>query len=664
MWRETKNKCRPETNRISNNRLRLVVAIVFLLSGALIYKLFSVQIRQCDIYTALASSQHQVYNQLAPERGKIYLSENVDGQEKLYPLATNKDFASIYAIPKEIVNPREMAEKLYAFFDEPYLNAKTIEENSSSTPTSTPDSIPSSTTSETSLSSASSTKEEIIDGYFKKLNKPGDPYESLGKKLGTDDLLKLFAFLASTSSAPVTANDLELRNEQVVYKKGTTTTKFILPGFGFDLQKYRYYPEKEIASHILGFVSNADNKEVGKYGLEEFFNDELAGKAGYLKSEKGGQGNTIIVNDREYVKPEDGSDLILTVDRNIEFVACEKLKEAVKKHGADGGSVIIMNPKTGAIIAMCSVPDFDPNDYKDVSNIRVFNNPVTFDQYEPGSVFKAVTMSIAIDQGKVSPTTTYNDPGELMINGWDKPIRNSDFDTKGGHGVVDMNVVLENSLNTGAIFAMRQVGPTVFADYIKNYGFGEKTGIELGSESSGNIDNLLKPKVREIDAATASFGQGIAVTSLQMIMPYQAIANKGIMMKPYIVKSIIRNDGQREETQPQQLRRVISSQTADTMSAMLVNVVEKGHSNKAYINGYYIGGKTGTAQIPTPGGYLKGQYIHTFVGIAPIEDPAFVMLTKMDSPKDVTYAEGSVVPLWKDIADFILKYYQIPKTRN
>lgn len=661
MWREIKNKCRPETNKISINRLRLVVAIIFLLSGALVYKLFSVQIRQCDLYTALASSQHQVFSQLAPERGKIFLSEEINGQEKLYPLATNKDFSSIYAVPKEIVNPRELAEKLFTFFDEPYLNAGTGDNVSSSTP--------GSTTSETSLisassTSASSTREKIINDYLKKLDKPGDPYESLDKKLGTEDLLKFFAFLASTSSAPVAATDLELRNEQVVYKKEATTTKFVLPGFGFDLEKYRYYPEKEIGSHLLGFVSRSEEEANGRYGLEEFFNDDLFGKYGSLKSERAGQSNTVIVNDREYVKPENGSDLVLTVDRNVEFVACEKLKEAVKKHGADGGSVIILNPKTGAIIAMCSVPDFDPNNYKDVGNIRVYNNPATFDQYEPGSVFKVVTMAIAIDQNKVSPATTYNDPGELMIKGWNKPIRNSDFDTKGGHGVVDMNTVLENSLNTGAIFAMRQVGPKVFADYVRNFGFGERTGIELGSESPGNIGNLLANKVKEIDAATASFGQGIAVTPLQMIMPYQAIANKGILMKPYIVKSIIRSDGKTEEIIPKQIRRVISAKTADTMSAMLVNVVEKGHSSKAYIQGYYIGGKTGTAQIATAGGYLKNQYIHTFIGIAPIENPTFVMLTKMDSPKDVTYAEGSVVPLWKDIADFMLKYYQVPKTRD
>lgn len=649
MWRETKNQSRPESNKISVNRLRFVVAIIFLLSGALIYKLFSVQIGQFDLYTALASSQHQVYSQLKPERGRIFLSETVNKQEKLYPLATNKDFAMVYVVPKEILNPREVAEKLFSYFDEPYL----VHE------------IASSSDGATTPQVATSTKEEIINGYLKKLDKPGDPYESLDKKLGTEDLLKLYAFMASSTTAPILPENLELRNERVVFKKeASSTAEFILPGFGFDLQKYRYYPEKEIASHLLGFVSYVDDEERGRYGLEEFFNEELFGKYGSLKSEKAGKSNTIIVNDREYVKPENGADLILTLDRNVQFVACEKLKEAVKKHGASGGSVIILNPKTGAIIAMCSVPDFDPNNYKDVSDIRVYNNPAIFDQYEPGSVFKVITMSIAIDQNKVTPATVYKDEGRIMINGWPKPISNSDYDTKGAHGVVDMNAVLENSLNTGAIFAMLQVGPKVFADYVKNYGFGERSGVELGSESPGNIDNLLKTKIREIDAATASFGQGIAVTPLQMIMPYQAIANKGVFMKPYIVKTIIKNDGSREEIVPKQIRRVISARTADTMSAMLVNVVEKGHSSKAYIQGYYIGGKTGTAQIATAGGYLKNEYIHTFIGIAPIEDPVFVMLTKMDSPKDVIYAEGSVVPLWKDIADYMLKYYQVPKTRK
>lgn len=640
--------------KISSNRLRLIVAIIFLLFGALIYKLFSVQIRECDLYTALAASQQQVSSQLKPDRGRIFLSEVINNQEKLYPIATNKDFAALYAVPKDVPEPRVLAEKLAEFFNgQALIDARGANASSSLE----------SGASSSNINLATTTREGLINEYLKRVDKPDDPYEPLKNKLSTEDLLRLYAYLATSTSSPLTAADLDLKNEKVVYKN-SSSTELKIPGLGFTLEKYRYYPENEIASHLVGFVSREGDIDQGHYGLEEFFNEELAGKYGSVKSERGGGGQMMIVNDREYIKPEAGSDLVLTIDRNVEFIACEKLKEAVKKHGATGGSVIALNPKTGAIIAMCSVPDFNPNDYQDAKDIKVFNNPALLYQYEPGSVFKIVTMSIAIDQGKVSPTTTYKDEGQIMINGWPKPIKNSDFDTKGGHGIVDMNAVLENSLNTGAIFAMRQVGPKIFADYVKKYGFGEKTGIELGAESSGNMANLLKNKVREIDAATASFGQGIAVTPLQMIMPYQAIANGGVLMKPYVIKSIIHSNGQREEILPKPVQRVISEKTAATMSAMLVNVVENGHSKRAYIDGYYVGGKTGTAQIATAGGYLKNEYVHTFIGVVPIDDPAFVMLTKMDNPRDVTYAEGSVVPLWKDIADFMLKYYQVPKTRR
>jgi cell division protein FtsI/penicillin-binding protein 2 len=647
MWRDNKKNSRPEKTKVSLSRWRLVVAIIFLLLGSLAYKLFSVQIKQCDLYTALAASQHQVHSQLKPDRGKIYFTENINGQEKLYPVATNKDFATLYTVPKDVTNPREIAEKLYDFFDRSRLEQEAAAQVASGTP----------------VVVATSTKEAALAGYLKRLDKPGDVYEPLERKVDIDNLLILWASLASSSSTPVNVSSLSLKNDRIMSKDAEGETELKVPGVGFDIEKLRAYPEKEIGSHLLGFVSYVDGEGQGKYGLEEFFNDELFGKYGSVKSEKGGQSSMIIVNDREYVKPEAGADLVLTIDRNVQFIACEKLKETVKKHGAIGGSVIAMNPQTGAIIAMCSVPDFDPNNYKDVKDISNYNNPALLYQYEPGSVFKVVTMSIAVDQGKVSPTTTYKDEGQIMISGWPKPIKNSDFSTHGPHGVVDMNAVLENSLNTGAIFAMKQVGPRVFADYVKNYGFGEKTGLELGSESPGNIGNLISNKVKEIDAATASFGQGIAVTPLQMIMPYQAIANGGVLMKPYIVKAIIRGEN-REEMTPKQIRRVVSEKTAATISAMLVNVVERGHSKRAYIDGYYIGGKTGTAQVAISGGYSKDDYIHTFIGIAPIDNPAFVMLTKIDSPKDVQYAEGSALPLWTEIADFMLKYYQVPKDRK
>lgn len=645
MWRDQAKKIYSGSVKDSNNRLRLVIAVIFLLSGALVYKLFNVQIAQCDWYTALASSQHQVYSKLRPDRGQIFLKEKIDNKEKFYPIATNKDFALLYAVPKNISDPALMAEKIYDFFDQP----KIATSSDSSTGTSSPNII----------------KEEKIKEYLTHLDRPGDPYEPLKNKISSDELLGFYASLISTTSAPVTAADLEIKNDKVVSKKASSSAAALkIPGFGFDFKKYRYYPENEIGAQLLGYVSYVDDEEKGRYGLEEFFNDDLFGKFGSLKSERGAKGNMMIVNNREYIKPENGSDLVLTIDRNIEFFACEKLKEAVKKHGATGGSVIVINPKSGAIIAMCSEPSFNPNDYNNVKDIGVFNNPAIFYQYEPGSVFKTVTMAIAIDQGRVSPSTTYKDEGQIMIPGWSKPVKNSDFSSFGGHGVVDMNTVLDYSLNTGAIFAMRQVGPKVFADYVKKFGFGERTGIELGSEGHGNIGNLFQNRVKEIDAATASFGQGIAVTPLQMIMPYQAIANHGLMMKPYIVEAIMRPDGKTDITSPKEAGQIISEKTAATVSAMLVNVVEKGHSKKAHLDGYYIGAKTGTAQVASTGGYSTSDYIHTFIGIAPIESPAFVMLTKIDRPKDVQYAEGSALPLWRDIADFMLKYYQIPKTRK
>ena len=649
MWRNHKTNVRPSQTGISSGRWRLVVAVVFLLSGALVYRLFSLQIKESDIYTAMAANQQQVSQKLLPERGNIYFTGEVNGAETLYPAATNKEFAILFAVPKDVVNPADLAEKFYEFFDEPKLQA-----DLKTAATGTPDVI------------ASSTKDAIVAAYLKHFAKPAAVYDSLdNRKVDTEEILKLYAFLASSTSTPVTADELILKNNLVVYKNATSsaTAELKIPGLGFNIQELRYYPENNMGSQVLGFVSYANQVSQGKYGLEEFFNDELFGKFGSLNSAKGAQANLIIADDRDFVPPVNGDDLVLTIDRNVESVACEKLQAAVKKHGATGGSVIAVNPQTGAIIAMCSVPDFNPNNYQDVNNISVYNNPALLYQYEPGSVFKAMTMSAALDLGKVTPDTTYKDRGQLMIPGWPKPISNSDFSTHGGHGVINMSTVLEFSLNTGAIFAMRQIGPAAFINYVKNFGFGQKTGIELGGESSGDINNLLQKRVPEIDVSTAAFGQGIAATPLQMVMAYQAIANGGVLMKPYVVKAIIHN-GQREDTVPQMVRQVISAKTAATISGMLVNVVELGNAKRSYINGYYIGGKTGTAQIPVKGGYLSNQYLHTFVAIAPIDHPAFVMLTKIDDPKDVTYAEGSALPLWTEIAQFMLNYYQVPKSRQ
>ncbi|MDD5291368.1 MAG: penicillin-binding protein 2, partial [Patescibacteria group bacterium] len=333
---------------------------------------------------------------------------------------------------------------------------------------------------------------------------------------------------------------------------------------------------------------------------------------------------------------------------------------------ADGGSIIVMDPKTGAVIAMCSYPDFDPNNYDQVKDINIFNNPAIFAQYEPGSVFKPITMAAALDQGKVTPETTYKDEGQVMITGWPKPIKNSDFDSFGGHGEVNMTSVLENSLNTGAIFAMQQTGADVFANYVKNFGFGENTGIELSGEASGDIRNLTVAKIKPIDAAVASFGQGISVTPIQLVGAYAAIANGGILMKPYIVKEIDHPDGTKDITEPKEIRRVISEKAATLLGGMLVNVVEEGHGKKAGVKGYYVAGKTGTAQVPKKDGlgYQSGVNIGSFAGFAPADDPQFAMLVRIDHPRDVSWAESSAAPLFGEIAEFLLQYYQVPKTRE
>lgn len=647
MWQDFNRKKGRQKILAPNNRLSFGMAIIFLLFLALIWQLLKLQIFNNDKYLALALSQHQVQSELKPERGKIFLQETIAGEQRPYLIATNKDYAFIFTIPKEVEDPSYLAEKFYQFFDEKRhleeLEEAEIEED------------------ELKELYLESLKDEQIAKYLKILDKPGDPYEPFLDKVDDDTLLSLYAFLISNESEKYSASDLIRKRDKIYFKNSEELVD--IKGLSFNLNSYRYYPEPSLASHLLGFVGMLENEYRGRYGIEEFFERELAGEIGYLKTEKGA-GNTVIVNDRDYLKAKSGSDLLLTINRSVQYFVCQKLEEAVLKHQASGGSVIIVETETGAITAMCSSPSYDPNNYREVEDISVFSNPAVYHQFEPGSTFKTITAAAAINEDKINPNTTFFDEGQISISGWPRPIRNSDFSTHGGHGLSTMQDMLEKSLNTGAIFAMRQIGPYTFAQYLQDFGFGERTGIELGAESPGNIDNLLAKRVKEIDAATASFGQGIAVTPLQMLMSYQALANNGNLMKPYIVSQIVNNDDSSVvEVKPQIVRQVVSEKTAQTMLAMLVNVVEKGHTKRAMIDGYYIGGKTGTAQIAGRGGYSPDEYIHVFTGILPIDQPRFAIIVKLDKPKGVRFAESSAVPLWKEIAEFLIKHYQIPPSR-
>lgn len=678
IWKE-KNKIAKN----NNNRINLVLAIIFLLGGGLIAKLYTLQVSSFDLYAAKASGQHQVSGVLQPERGRIFIQDK-EGSNKLYPIATNKKFALLYAVPRDVREPERLAEVLFSFFKQEQSGKDIDKKMEEDEKKDLENKLAGLDDAGRQLIAAEHekfkkskeyqelkklkredelkrAKEEVIKTYVKILTKPNDPYEPLEQKVDEDVIKKLFAQIASTGSKEVKPENLEVRGNKVFESINGESKEVRVEGLQFEMKAFRFYPENNIGANMIGFVSYSGDESNGQYGLEGFFEEELAGKAGSIKTERSAKGELIIMNDREYNKPQNGSDLVLTIDRTIQFNACQKLNAAVKKHGADGGSVVIMDPKTGAILAMCSNPDFDPNHYKEVEDINIFNNQAVFSQYEPGSIFKGITMAMGIDQEKVMPYTTFNDTGSVKIA--DYEIKNSDLKA---HGVIDMNGVLQESLNTGTIFIMRKVGIDMFREYVKNFGFGERTGIELEGESAGDIKNLVKDKAnKELYAATASFGQGIAVTPLQMVNAFAAIANGGILMKPYLVKEVIHNDGSRIVTKPKQMRRVISERGSMILSGMLVNVVENGHGKRAGVDGYYIAGKTGTAQIPKKDGrgYQENAHIGSFAGFAPANDPKFAMLVRLDNPRDVEWAESSAAPLFGEISEFLLHYMQVKTER-
>jgi len=353
-----------------------------------------------------------------------------------------------------------------------------------------------------------------------------------------------------------------------------------------------------------------------------------------------------------------GSDLFLTIDYNIQFQAEKLLEEAEKNLGAEGGEIIVIDPTNGKIIALASLPGFNPNQYFEVKNLEVFKNPVVQKIFEPGSAFKPITMAIALDLGKIKPQTTYNDPGIMHVDGW--PIRN--YAHRVYPGDITMTEVLEKSINTGAVFAVNQVENSDFLEYLERFGLFEKTEIDLKGEIAPSNRELKQG--RDINFATASYGQGIEMTPLQLVRAFSAVANNGKLVRPYLVEKIIKNDGVFETEHQVSSDNVISHSTAVKLTTMLVSVVEEGFSKAARIPGYYVAGKTGTAQVSFAAlgidkkGYSEKTW-QSFVGYAPAFNPQFLILVKLNNPGTRT-AEYSAVPVFRELAKYIIDYWQIP----
>ncbi len=501
---------------------------------------------------------------------------------------------------------------------------------------------------------ATNTKKYLVYAVPQAVQNPKLTSESLATALGlqaTDILTKI---------TDQTRKYVPLK-KQLTEEEQAKITQLGLSGIFLDSEDSRYYPQDNLLSHVLGFVGyNAQNQKVGLYGLERYFDKDLAGKNGDLYEEKDISGAWIFGAQRQGEPAVDGVNLILTVDKNIQFHAQTVLAEAVSRHGADSGSIIVMDPKTGAILTMAAYPDFDPNNFGKVSESKIFSNQATIGVFEPGSTFKAITMAAAINENKLTPETTFVDTGQVKVDGY--TIKNAE---PGARGKQTMIEALDFSLNTGAIFAQTQIGNSEFLKYVKAFGFGQKTGIEL-PELSGDLSGILKGNIT-VNYYTASFGQGISVTPIQMLQSYGALANGGKMMKPYIVQTKIFPDGKVVNTDPVVVGQPVSSKTAYQTSAMLVDVVEKGFGKRAAVPGYYIAGKTGTAQVPrTDGkpGYDEHNNIGSFIGYGPVDDPQFVMLIRIDHPRDVQYAESTAGPVFGQMAQFILNYLHIPPTRK
>lgn len=393
----------------------------------------------------------------------------------------------------------------------------------------------------------------------------------------------------------------------------------------------RFYPFSNLASHILGYVGEDDlsQTESGKYGVEKIYDDKLKGQNGKI-------------NGSEIIEPVAGEDIILTIDPNIQREAERILSSLILNQKAKSGVVMVEDPKTGKVLAMAGMPNFDPNNYSKY-NISNFLNPLISKIYEPGSVFKVITMAIGLNTNKITPDTTFVDTGSLTLNG--KTIKNWDLKA---HGKITMTEVIEGSVNTGAAFVQRQIGRNLFLDYLKKFGFDKKTNIDLPGEIAGNLKSLESNNAPDINFATAAFGQGVAVTPVQLIQAISAIANKGKMMKLYL----------NSESSPQEIGQIISEKTSKEVIDMMVSAVDK--AKVAQISGYSVAGKTGTAQVPDlkNGGY-KNSYIHTYVGFAPAYDARFVILIRIDEPEGAQLAGQTVVPAFRELAQYILNYYNV-----
>ena len=457
---------------------------------------------------------------------------------------------------------------------------------------------------------------------------------------------RLLSTLLDNSKGPITliASGLE-------FEVGQDVDRLNLPGIVLAPATKRAYPEGDIGSAFLGFLGR---EHTGLAGLESTLDETLSGRPGFLFFEQDGGGQPIAFGRNRIIPGTPGANVRLTIDRYLQRLIEVELDFQVKAHQASGGSIIIMDPKTGALLAMASRPTFRLSELSlEAPDLALLRERALTDLYEPGSVIKTITMAAAIDQALVTPNSTYFDSGLVTKGGYE--FKNWDFSA---HGTQTMTQLLQKSLNTGAIWLSDRLGATKLYDYLYRFGFGESTHSGLPGEADGLVRTNKAEEWFPSDLATNSYGQGMAATPLQVITAISAVINGGKLMRPYIVAEIDGPEGRRA-FEPVVARQAISPETSATMVTMMNAVVDGVPFHGAAVKGYNVGGKTGTTLVSIPTGYDLNSTIATFVGFAPVQDPAFIMLVKIDQPKDDPLGGIVAAPVFGRLAPKILTYLNI-----
>lgn len=430
-----------------------------------------------------------------------------------------------------------------------------------------------------------------------------------------------------------------------------------ITGLGFQQEFERYYPEASMAANLLGFVGkDEDGSSKGYFGIEGYYDRLLRGKEGKAVQIKDAVGRPILARiEGKDSFGSDGSSLVLNIDRSIQFLVEKRLKEGIETYGAYGGMIGIMDPKTGNILAMANFPSFDPGNFQEYAS-DLFKNSFISNLYEPGSTFKPLVMSAAFNEKLLTPQSRCPIcSGPVSVGGYSLHTWNDKY-----YPNSTMTDVIMHSDNTGMVYTAQKLGLNKMLTYLSKFGIGSPSGIDLQGESVPSI----KPKRSwyDVDLATTGFGQGISITPIELLTSFSSIANKGIMMEPHVVSSVIDQNGNVKKIQPKEIGRPISESTAKVMTEILVNAVNKGEAKWARVKGYKIAGKTGTASIPVEGQYDPNKTVASFIGFAPADDPKFVMLVILDRPTVAIYGAETAAPIFFSIARDLFTYYSVPPT--